>query len=97
MVTKHAEKRIRQRCGVSKKAAQRMTEKVYKYGMTHSETTGKLKKYVDSLYFYNRIANQIRLYGDKVYLFHNKDLITVIQVPNNLVKHIKNKKVERDG
>lgn len=44
MVTKHAEKRIRQRCGVSKKAAQRMTEKVYKYGMTHSETTGKLKK-----------------------------------------------------
>lgn len=49
------------------------------------------------LYFYNRTANQIRLYGDKVYLFHNKDLITVIQVPNNLVKHIKNKKVERDG
>ena len=59
--------------------------------MTHSETTGNLKKWVDSLYFYNETANQVRLYGDKAYIFHNQELITVIQIPQNLVKFVKRK------
>lgn len=89
MVTKHAQKRLKERCGVNKKSAERMAQKAYEFGITHSETTGNLKKWVDSLYFYNKTANQIRLYGDKAYIFHNQKLITVIQIPHNLVKFVK--------
>jgi len=96
VVTKHAQKRLKQRCGVNKKSAERMAKKAYELGMTHSETTGKLKKWVDSLYFYNQTANQIRLYGDKAYIFHNQNLITVIQIPHNLVKFVK-RRDEKSG
>lgn len=88
VVTKHAQKRLKERCGVNKKSADRMAKKAYELGMTHSETTGNLKKWVDSLYFYNETANQIRLYGDKAYIFHNEKLITVIQIPHNLMKFV---------
>lgn len=46
------------------------------------------RKWVDSQYFYNQSANQIRLYGDKAYIFHNKKLITVIPVPCNLIPEV---------
>ncbi|RKI37035.1 hypothetical protein D7V86_23965 [bacterium D16-51] len=91
VVTKHAVKRLKQRCGVGKNSVGRVVKKVYELGMTHSETTGNLKKWVDSLYFYNETANQVRLYGDKAYIFHNQKLITVIQIPQNLVKFVKRK------
>ena len=54
----------------------------------NAETSGTLQKWVDSLYFYNKSANQIRLYGDMAYIFHNQKLITVIKVPENLVPDI---------
>ncbi len=54
----------------------------------HAETSGNLQKWVDGLYFYNKSANQIRLYGDMAYIFHNQKLITVIKVPENLVPDI---------
>lgn len=70
-----------------------MAKKVYNLGMTHSETTGNLKKWVDSLYFYNQTANQMRLYGDKAYIFHNQTLITIVPIPHNLVQFVKRKDV----
>lgn len=96
VVTKHAQRRMKQRCGVSKNSTKRMAKKVYDFGMTHSETTGNLKKWVDSLYFFNKKANQIRLYGDKAYIFHNQTLITVVQIPQNLIKFVK-RRVKKDG
>lgn len=89
VVTKHAQRRMKQRCGVGKNSVKRMAKKVYDLGMTHSETTGNLKKWVDGLYFYNQTANQIRLYGDKAYIFHNQKLITIVQIPHNLVQFVK--------
>ncbi len=91
MVTKHAQRRMKQRCGVGKSSVKRLAKKVYDFGMTHSETSGNLKKWVDGLYFYNQTANQIRLYGDKAYIFHNQVLITVVQIPHNLVRFVKRK------
>lgn len=91
IITKHAQRRMRQRCGVGKNSVKRMAKKVYDFGMTHSDTTGNLKKWVDGLYFYNKSANQIRLYGDKAYIFHNQVLITVVQIPQNLVQFVERK------
>ena len=88
VVTKHARYRMKQRCGVGKRSAHRMAEKVYRLGVRHGETSGNLRKWVDAQYFYNRSANQIRLYGDKAYIFHNEKLITVIQIPHNLVPEV---------
>lgn len=88
IVTKHAKERMKERCGLKEKSVDRMAKIAYEKGLRHGDLTGNLKKWVDSLYFYDRRANQIRLYGDKAYIFHNEKLITVIQIPHNLVKEV---------
>lgn len=83
-VSMHAEERLKERCGINKKSVQRMAEKAFTNGIHHSQTKGNLKKWVTSLYFKNETANNIRLYGDKAYIFNNETLITVLQIPSNL-------------
>ena len=87
LITKHAQKRLKERCGLNKKAAERLANLAYEHGMKHNETTGNLRKWVDNQYFYNETANNIRLYGDKAFIFSGYKLITVLQIPHNLVKY----------
>lgn len=91
ILTNHAEDRAKERCGIGKKSTERMAKIAYEKGIKHNECGGRLRKYITSLYFYNQSANQIRIYGDKVYIFHDEVLITIINLPNNL-KKIVNKK-----
>lgn len=88
IVTKHAKQRMKQRNGLSSKSADRIAAIAYEKGLKHGDLSENLKKWVDKQYFYNRKANQIRLYGDKAYIFQNEKLITVIQIPHNLVKDV---------
>lgn len=85
-ITKHAKDRMKQRCGLNEKSSERIARVAYENGLHHSDLTGNLKKWVDGLYFKDRSANQIRLFGDKAYIFHDTKLITVLQIPHNLVK-----------
>ena len=66
-----------------------MAQKAFDNGITHSQTKGRLNKWVTSLYFQNKNANNIRLYGDKAYIFAGKTLVTVIQIPTDLTKNMK--------
>lgn len=59
----------------------RLAQIAFTKGLTRCETTGSLRKYIDALYRYNGTANNIRLYGDKVYIFCNKVLVTVLDTP----------------
>lgn len=88
LVTKHAKERIKERCGLKEKSADRMAKIAYEKGLRHCDLTSNLKKWVDGLYFKNRAANQIRLYGDKAYIFQNEKLITVMQIPHNLIHEV---------
>ena len=85
-ITKHAKKRMKERCGLNEKSSDRLAERAYDNGLKHSDLNGNLKKWVDGLYLKYQTGNQIRLYGDKAFIFHNAILITVIQIPSNLVK-----------
>ena len=90
IVTNHALKRLAERSGLSKTAAVRMAEKAYEQGITHAQTKGNLNKWVTRLYFVNRKANNIKLYGDKAFIFSDNILITVLQIPAGLCKNLKN-------
>lgn len=100
IVTRHAEKRLKERMGLSKKSCKRATETAYYKGLRHKETVGNLNKWVTSLYFTNRVANNIRIYGDKAWIFAGRTLLTVLQVPNSLKKSVDeafdNKRIEEE-
>lgn len=90
-VSKHAVRRLKERCGLNKRSVQRMADKAFTDGIRHSDTRGRLNKWVTSLYFYNRTADNIRLYGDKAYIFAGSTLVTVIQIPPDLLKYMPGK------
>lgn len=82
IVTDHGEQRIKDRLGLSKKIADKISQKALERGVSHSETKGSFKKYVDALYLKHRKANNIKIYHRKVYLFKDEVLITVLNLPN---------------
>lgn len=88
-VSKHAEERLKERCGFNKKACERMAQKAFDEGIRHSQTKSRLHKWVTSVYFQNIKANNIRLYGDKAYIFCGDTLVTVLQIPLDLVRDMK--------
>ena len=95
-VTNHGKQRLKERNGFNVKSIDRMAEKVYQNGLCHSETSGQLNKWITKLYFTGKVANEIRIYGDKAYLFNGETLITVLQVPNNLLKAVRADKKRKE-
>lgn len=87
-VSEHAQERLKKRNGFNKKACERMAQKALTEGITHSQTKGRLNKWITHLYFRNQRANNIRLYGDKAYIFCDETLVTVLQIPSNLMKNL---------
>ena len=94
-LTKHSISRLAQRCGISKKNAPIVARRAFKTGITHTETHGNLHRFLDSLYLSQKKGTNMRIYGNAVFVFREDTLITVINIPDNLmddVKKIKEKK-----
>ena len=90
----HAKRRLKERCGFTKKSYERMAEKAFNEGITHKQTRGRLNKWITSLFFKNCNANNIRIYGDNAYIFCGETLVTVISIPSN-IKRDMDKMIEK--
>ena len=95
-VTKHAKDRLKERNGFNKKSIDRMARKALDEGIPHSKTKGNLNKWVTARYFANKNANNIRIYGDKAYIFNDEILITIIQIPASLMKDLDKMIIKED-
>ena len=86
--SKHAQQRSKERNGWNVKATERMIPRILEKGIRHSQTKGNLHKWMSGLYERYKVkGTDIRIYGDKAYVFRNECLVTVLQVPNNILKH----------
>lgn len=45
-ISRHAAERLKERCGLNKKACERMAQKAFDNGIRHSQTKGRLNKWV---------------------------------------------------
>lgn len=89
VLTKHAELRIKERCGLGKHGGKRLTEIAYENGISLEEATGQLKRYIqhviDKSYIYlNNNEKTIKIYAEKVWIYDDYVLITVIPIPKDL-------------
>jgi len=82
VITKHADKRMRERIGIPRKALKKKAEIALERGVAHKECTGRLKKYVDWVFLSHVKGSDIRLFGEHVYIFTNSRLVTVLPLPN---------------
>ena len=93
IITNHAEKRAKERLGWNKHAITRMARKAYIEGISHSNANGKLCKYFDKLFLIQNQANNVRIYGQVVYLFSDNRLVTLFIIPKNVEKNIRKNKM----
>lgn len=90
LITNHARSRLRSRSGLNKKSVNRIADRVLDRGYQRHELSGNLRLYVDCLYRNKgKRSDNIRVYGDKVYIFVGLTLITVLQIPSELTKNMK--------
>ena len=83
IITKHADKRRHERLGFSHEGLEHTLEKVLELGVDSSQVKGKIKKYLDALFFQgDKKANNIKLYGEFAYILRGETLITVLHIPN---------------
>lgn len=88
-ITDHAYDRAKERLSWKPGVLDKMTEKAYLEGIKHKDTKGQLNKYITKIWFKHKNANNIRIYGENIYLFCDNILVTVYQLPGNLRQYIK--------
>jgi hypothetical protein len=83
------------RVGVGSGNVERLARRALDCGICHGDTGGALKRYFDGLYLLHRTANNVRVYGNSVFIFNDETLITVMTLPPkyaNDCKRIRNRK-----
>ena len=91
-VTQHAYDRAKERLRWRPEVLDKMAEKAFVDGVEHKDTKGSLNRYITKLWLEYRRANNIRIYGENIYLFCGNALVTVFQLPNNMRKRAKKSK-----
>ncbi len=93
-ITKHARSRMHTRCGLNRKAQDKIALKAFQNGLPLEEAKGYVKEYMVRVLDHteDKESAKLRLYGDKIFIFKAMDncnlLITVMQVPNEYIRII---------
>lgn len=102
-ITDHADKRIRKRMGVKRKAVRGIAIAAYYKGLKHNDTKGYLHKYLDNQYLQYHRTLDWRIYNNHLFCFkkiikhdsltgkiieYNR-LLTVIKLNNKLRRCLK--------
>lgn len=86
-VSKHGEKRVRERVEVNKSSVDRQFYLALERGYRQHELTGRLKKWVVSRVFNSKYPQTCILYNDKCFIVSSEGtLVTVLNIPSNLLK-----------
>lgn len=87
IITDHGYVRAKERLSMNRTSFKRLAEIGFINGVKHKDTKGNLRRYIDGIWFAHRNADNVRIYGENIFLFRDNVLITVYQVPNNLRKN----------
>ena len=81
-ITDHAYFRAKKRLGVKPRSLDRTIDRIFDQGIAIYQTRGSLFQYLMRLQEKNHAINQLRIYGDNLYLFADHTLVTVYQLPS---------------
>lgn len=80
--TNHAYERARERLTWKKHTVDRMLEKVVTTGLSEKQVTGKLLVFMKSKRDRNEPSASNRIFGQHLFIFYDKTLVTIFRVPN---------------
>lgn len=89
----HAIKRAKERLSWNANTLNRMLKKAMSNGIARKNTTGQLRKFLDSKCIPNK--SNAFVYGDVAYFYKGETLATIYQIPKELNKVVKKQKKVR--
>lgn len=89
VITRHGKRRMYDRAGITKGNAEKMAKRIMKNGFAHTETAGNLKGFIGHCWDKHHNSNNMRVYGDKLYVYTNDRLITVLNIPQSILQDMK--------
>lgn len=84
-VTRHGEKRMRKRVGLSKHSVSRMAEMVYEKGIRFCDTRGRIHRYLEEVSGRGEPDNELVVHGNNLYIYRDSCLITVWPLPGKVL------------
>ena len=78
IVTTHAAKRVVQRVGGHRKSVQRIADRAFQKGLTYARADRETRLWMDEKCHSNVDVNDVRLYGQHLYIFSDNILVTVL-------------------
>lgn len=89
VATKHAYERAKERFNWRSDVLDKMMDKAYNQGVKHKDTKGSLNRYITKIWFNYNHCNNVRIYGENIYFFCDKKLITLYRLERKMIKHLK--------
>ena len=87
-IVEHAYIRAKERFNWNEKTLLRMAQKALDIGFKHTQFKGAVKLYLRNLFLNNKSCNNIRIYGEVVYLFSGSRLVTLYRMPKEIIKQV---------
>lgn len=78
------------------KSVNRIAQIAFDHGVTHAETSESLNRYLSGIYLNKHCGSNLRIWGEKVYIFEGDALITVLNLPNQYKRAVKEIMRKRD-
>ncbi len=88
-ITRHACKRLHERSGMNKRSMNRMARRALLAGYGLSNTRGRLNAWMNSKIENYGKGKDMRVYGDKLWVFEEGVLLTVLQIPPVMTKNLR--------
>lgn len=83
IITHHALHRCRKRFGLPTKAVKRAADIALRDGVPREQFSGRFRRYLDGVFMQECTAGEMRVYGDRLFIFDGRLLLTAWQLPGN--------------
>jgi len=82
VITHHASDRAWDRLGLKPDSVQRLANMAFANGIRQEDTAGSQARYLGALFMQEKTANNLRVYGDAVFIFVGNVLVTAHHLPH---------------
>jgi hypothetical protein len=95
IVSNHAIQRAEERFSLTRESITKVAQRAYEKGLKRQDfKTGSLGKHLDDLFERHKVADEVRIYGEVIFFFRDKCLITVYQLPLEFRKTVFKKRMD---
>jgi hypothetical protein len=98
IISNHGYLRAKERFSLSKESIEKVSQRAFEKGLDRKDfKDGSLGRHLDDLFDRHKVADKVRIYGDAIFFFRDRCLITVYQLPIEFRKIVFKKRMDENN